>query len=451
MPSVRTSGFVAALLVAATVGACKGNQAEVVDNTPVNNHTAGTGDPNDPTFDPLAPDTGADRFREMMIVAPSVVRDARTSSETGGPWSFRWLVEELTPTSTTPQDLVRSWLLSYSGTEVSGAKVTPRPDVRSKLVCPWLRQSPENGCNEDCSTCSFERFDLAKAPFKLMAIVNRTDIPTGPCKPGAEGRFVFGAVDPATGKPLEMTVIFEYSLPGTAMEWARDFHELSRIPFGPEYRAKLEVLTRGFAGRRNGLMPELAHLRTAERAFGAEWELREFVPSAQGVSPVPPSHTPRFSVDNTSELAAHIKSHTAEILAGDNVLRDIPAAGAATVPSESFRWMAENKADPVMRAFSRNTCNGCHGGEHPADDPVQFRHVALAPNGDVLLSRFLNDPNGNPDELGRRQQIITRLIRARTCNDETGGGYSKAGAGNLPGSGVSTPAAALANRASVVH
>src|SRR5690606_792741 len=113
------------------------------------------------------------------------------------------------------------------------------------------------------------RLDLSKAPFRLLAIVNRIDLRSdgggyggggvigGPIRaadaPGAmiapdamiapapmpvhagEGRFVFGVLDPQ-GRPLPFTVIFEYELPASdpreVLGWARSWHALGEVPFG---------------------------------------------------------------------------------------------------------------------------------------------------------------------------------------------------------------------------
>jgi hypothetical protein len=60
-------------------------------------------------------------------------------------------------------------------------------------------------------------------------------------------------------------------------------------------------------------------------------------------------------------------------------------------------------------AFSRNTCNGCHGG---GTEALPFQHLSLGrTRSDPLrISRFLEDPDGGSDELGRRAELLAGLI-----------------------------------------
>lgn len=104
-----------------------------------------------------------------------------------------------------------------------------------------------------------------KAPFKLLAIVNRMDLRAhdgGQASTGGEGRFVFGVLG-ADGKPLPplagdaaggFTVIFEYELIATRMDqrrdWAMRWAQLGNFPVGsPHYNQALEHLTRRFTDR----------------------------------------------------------------------------------------------------------------------------------------------------------------------------------------------------------
>jgi hypothetical protein len=52
------------------------------------------------------PRTGAiavDAFKELLVVHPTVINDARASNATGGPWSFRFLVEQMAPPAWIPR------------------------------------------------------------------------------------------------------------------------------------------------------------------------------------------------------------------------------------------------------------------------------------------------------------------------------------------------------------
>lgn len=441
-----------ALLVIAT-GGCTGHAPEVL-TTGAGDGTTASGEV--PPRPPGIPPGGGAPIvpeKELMITDPSVVGDARASNATDGPWSFRWHMEQLTPSGVDTEVMVKNWLATYGTSTIAGTPVAAR-EVESKLVCPWMRLTPENQCDETCGSCAGRKLDLAKAPFKLMAIVNRTDIPEGPCTQGAEGRFVYGGVDPTTGAPIELTVIFEYALQGgSAMDWARSFHVLGPVAFGEGFNQKLEDITRMFSEHTGAVVPRLAHLRTNEHAFGAQWELRQFETAKSGFVPTPLTNTPRADLDNSSELSTHITANAKRILLGDNALDSSRLAAVAQTPKESFRWMSQKPNDPTSRLFSRNTCNGCHGGEHAADDAVQFRHIQLAPTGETLLSKFLIDPdNRNHGELIRRAAIVSRLVSARSCSEKTGGGYTSGSSGS-GGGALAERAAADRGRGSsfVVH
>ena len=128
---------------------------------------------------------------------------------------------------------------------------------------------------------------MAKAPFRLLAIVNRLDLrktDDGDFHAG-EGRFVFGLVDVESGcMPREFVVIFEYGQPAATVaeiqDWAHAWHGLSAHGFGPDYNESLEAVTHGFTGpgadpsKPNG--SSINQIRTNEIVLDGPWELREF-------------------------------------------------------------------------------------------------------------------------------------------------------------------------------
>ncbi|MBC8131801.1 MAG: carboxypeptidase regulatory-like domain-containing protein, partial [Deltaproteobacteria bacterium] len=63
-------------------------------------------------------------FKELTITDTSVIDDARTSNFTNGPWSFRFLMEQMTPSGTDPSDFVLSWL---QGFKASAGPINGRP------------------------------------------------------------------------------------------------------------------------------------------------------------------------------------------------------------------------------------------------------------------------------------------------------------------------------------
>jgi hypothetical protein len=182
------------------------------------------------------PNVAVARFKELLIVDPSVVRDSRADNGAADrPWSFRARMEALAGDATATGPLVDAWLDQWKTLQAvpvsvaPGAAqlaVTPRSGVDEALRCPWLQRSPSNGCTDACDACRSQRLDMAAAPFRLLAIVNRTDLATGGAcgDDGGELRFVYGAVAPdgVTTLPLTVSSNIRSRLPAT-----------SRCVFGP--------------------------------------------------------------------------------------------------------------------------------------------------------------------------------------------------------------------------
>ncbi len=376
-----------------------------------------------------------DRWKELLVVDPSVVGDGRARNDApDAPWSFRRRLEEIAGRPDHAADLAQAWLAEWrTATDVSIAAgapgaprvtVTPRPSVDAVLVCPWLRRTPGNGCTSGCGSCTNRRLDLAQAPFRLVAIVNRLDLgaEATPCgRDGGELRLVYTAVAPETGAAIPFTVIFEYqvTLPKgqDRRALAQAWRTLGALPFGPTYNAKLaELLAQGLA---HGA---LRRVQTNEIALGdplgLPWELRQFVPvplngGGARLEPTAVPHTPRLALNDSAELARWLGDNRRAILAGDNLLPADLLAGSAVLPAAGFLWRAPGAEPAVAEAFNRNTCNGCHGGRGEADE-LPFQHVAPAADagsyyvgtpGPARVSRWLHDP-AREDELDRRAAVL---------------------------------------------
>jgi hypothetical protein len=174
--------------------------------------------------------------RELVITDPTVVGDERASNAlAGAPWSFRFIMEQMAPAGVDPADFVNDWLGQFeiARGSVNGFAV----DVRAASALRALWPTTAGG-----------KLDLARAPFRLLAITNRIDLHEAT---NGEARFVFGVVD-AGGAGRPMTVIVEFELPArhprsgiplTRQNWAGAFHRLGRLPFGPSYNATLQSLT----------------------------------------------------------------------------------------------------------------------------------------------------------------------------------------------------------------
>lgn len=312
------------------------------------------------------PQLSVDPYRALVVVDASVVLDARASNAANGPWSFRWLMEQLAGDEARAPQFVEAWLRSLRTSSLNGFALEDRRGVEVLLgtgLGAWPRTS--TGV-----------LDLSRAPFRLLAIVNRMDVTNSTTSSNGEGRFVFGFVDPATGEPGRMTVAFEFRLPplGTSDDrkaWAQRWFDAAQQPWGEAYNRALEELTRGFSAR--GVDPNgpggsaLSQLRMNEAAFGELWELREWQleagPGGTFLRPSPLPQTPDQSLNGTAALADYLIQNAAQILAGEYVLpQHLRAGSAPEVGSWAFRKHA-GVGESLRHAFARQTCNGCHSSE----------------------------------------------------------------------------------------
>jgi hypothetical protein len=287
----------------------------------------------------FVPATAIDFDRELVIRDPYVVEDGmsgiasdhcRTTwtnlssscpTTSRGRWTFGWMMAAMAGTSdvttVTAKHFVRDWLKKWLTTQQpnpSSPSIAPRTAITETLINPWLSVSkcPPGSTLDTCD------LDLTQAPFRLLAFVNRIDLPTTPgYSQGGEFRVVFGAqgfnlhcADPPCGsnQPLQATVILEYNLPlpRSLINWANQLHALSStnphstsiippdtVTQTVKYRTQLQTITDLIVGpfavpfsvSING--SAISHIRTNEIAFDAndfdddettlaQWEFRQF-------------------------------------------------------------------------------------------------------------------------------------------------------------------------------
>jgi hypothetical protein len=344
--------------------------------------------------------------RSLIITAPAVVDDPRASGT--GPWSLGHLLAEAANqpvTGISPQEFVLSWTNHFKQFEtmspyppVNGWDVTSRP-IHELLENLW----PGLAAGEP---------DLARAPFVLLAIVNRVDLRTNLVlgNPGTgsagEARFVFGLVN-EQGDPEPCTVILEYAIEGDSLgdvrHWAQQWYELRLLdPGTPEYRVALQRLTdrftrAGAAPRQSPNRSALAQLRTSERIVSKQWEFREFMLDAGSgglIRQVTTKQTPDSSHNRSELLARYLQAAEADLLADRHQVPQRFAAEnflgtqSGLGPSTDF-WNVEDLPQPLLEArhrFSVATCNACHAGETATD----FFHIAPRRAGaPASLSGFL--------------------------------------------------------------
>jgi hypothetical protein len=381
---------------------------------------------------PAVPTRPVDPLRELVIVDPAVVNSADASNAVeGAPWSFRSSMEWLSGDERTALALVRDWLGEWEHVTYVGpfdAPVTPRPAVNTLLIGPWLSLGPATpppGSSPDQYYAPEPRPKVSeepawnRAPFALIAIVNRVDLRSEPCSGSAgELRFVYTAIEPSSRAPLEMTLIVEipYAPTKTPAEWAKAWHALPELGSGATYRAALARLTNEVLADAD---PFSARVRSNEVALGAAdglpWELREFRLDdgefGRRLVMVPFESTPRKDAD-PKLLGAHIVGHAEDVLDRAVPLPEALRGATAQVAQASFTWAVPSVDDSLRRAFSRQTCNGCHGGDAAA---LPFQHIAPdpIPGRPARLSRFLRDPSAPSDELRRRARALEALLVTR--------------------------------------
>ena len=361
-----------------------------------------------------------DDFKELMIVDPAITSDARAENATDGPWSFRHVIEALAPANEDPGDFVHAWFLEWVGTtSFNGYSLLSNdetPDARAKtmqqeILCPWMKRSADD-CNLDCSVCTTTKLDLAQAPFRLLAVVNRMDLADQPDVGGAgEGRLVFalsdGAGDDPSAAPMQMTMSFDFRLAGSRAEWGAAWHALgSHASFDDAYATALEGVTNGFITQ-----SAFSEALTNESALFWIWQERQFELGADGGMHVAGTrNTPPDQLNGSQVIADYIEKNSPAILAGKYVVPANLLGGAADVAL--VRWDFPGVTEQARQAFSTGTCSGCHTQEQ-ANLGDAF-HISPFHDGVDGLSRYLYDP---ADRATDQLTVREASLRAALCSE----------------------------------
>lgn len=355
-----------------------------------------------------------DPFKELMIVDDEVIGDVRAKNDANGPWSFRYAVENMAPEGVDPSEFVHDWLTNWVNTQELNGFPLELPNenriagMSRRVMCPWLKRTPANSCNDDCSTCLGNHLDLALAPFRLIAIINRIDKRKDVSSYSGEGRLLFalteGPGDDPASAPLAMVVNFEYGVPTDPQKTARTWHALGSYPdFGEDYKATLENITNAFVQR--GRRPEaqngsaISQIRTNESVLQWNWQLREFGLASNGMLRMQPAfNTPAAQLNNSEALNDFVKSNATAVLADQHI---VPASFLSGSVELSVSWQISGVDPAVARKFSLGTCNGCHSLNPNVDSAF---HISPFRSGRDRLSPFMFGGVGLPegDEVTRR-------------------------------------------------
>jgi hypothetical protein len=356
--------------------------------------------------------------KELEIKDLSVVEDpVRTAA--GGPWTFGKLMENMAPDAAAAPAMVESLLGTWlTDQTVNGFTVAARPAMQDVILGPFPRTATG-------------QLDLGRAPFRLLAIVNRIDLQDLSRQSAGEGRFVFGVLDPA-GNPLQMTMILEYNIPASSAKEVADlanaWHALSSLPFPSEqYNAALQAITDRFTGR-NGAPGRvngsaIGQVRANDFFTLGEWEFREFHLSAETgtLRPATVALTPDRRFNGTQTLADYINANESSILTQTHTVpasfADQPFQGGSLI-TDFFVWQAPGVNPEAREKFALNTCNGCHTTSLETNVFV-FQVSPRSRGQESTLSPFLQgtqtfDPFANVtrvfNELGRRGRILHGLV-----------------------------------------
>lgn len=361
------------------------------------------------------PPSAVDPRRELMITDLSVVNDPTRTfdicNNTGNPngaWTFKTLISNMannTFTGIDPAVFTENWLQSWNVNHtINTFPVPARPNIGGLVLNSWPRIGG--------------KLDLDRAPFRLLAIVNRIDLRGNSVYGGGsagEGRLVFGVVNRNVAggcSTTPFTVIFEYGVPisgcTNVKNYAQQWVNLGNIALGsaafnPALQAITDQFTSANAAPNKPNRSALNQLRTNENALNPLWELREFVLPGRGpvvtmLNIVSTKQTPHHTRNNTALLANYINTNSAAILGGTYV---VPTTwtGQPFLTGSNFNfsvadgavWNAPGVGNQQRHLFSLGTCNACHGGEtrnQPSD--LSFLHIApRAPAAVSGLSRFL--------------------------------------------------------------
>jgi len=416
------------------------------------------------------PASAVDASRELMITDLSVVNDPTRTfdicNNTGNPngaWTFKTLMTNMANqpfTGIDPATFVENWLQSWNVNHtINTFPVPARTNIGALVLNSWPRIGG--------------KLDLDRAPFRLLAIVNRVDLRGNLTYGGGsagEGRLVFGVVNRnASGgcSTTRFTVIFEYGVPVSGCTSVKNYAQqwvnlgniaLGSAAFNPALQAITDQFTTANAAPGKPNRNALNQLRTNENALNPLWELREFhLPGSGPVATMlnieSTKQTPHSSLNNSALLANYINGNAAAILSGSYVVPTSWAGspfltGSTFNPSiaDSGAWNAPAVGNQERHLLSLGTCNACHGSETRANGnpavvfppangaETAFLHIDVRlPTAQSRLSKFLigtgnlaspstfpkNDPiNGVPQrnfgDLVRRQQDLANLMNT-TC------------------------------------
>jgi hypothetical protein len=329
-----------------------------------------------------------DPSRELVVTDESLMTGPLAQNAANGPLGFRQAMGAL---PVAPGATLR-WLQAWSRRLQDEGYADRATTFAQRVTCSWLRATPENQCDEVCGSCAAYTLEPEAAPFRLIAVTNRTDLSVMPDRAadGGEGRLVYaitdGPGDDASSPSLPLTVAFEYAQHGSALEWELRWHGLGQAS-DAAFPASLIAVTQTFVASGT-----LAQIRTADALTGPMLLHQFQIESGELVA---------TNVRNNPDWAS-VQSSSMQQFADDN-------AGAIQQGTALFPmswWASHASPDEPPPAYVSGltqhdalvqlTCAGCHA---LSENGFQIDPIA---KGDAKLSRFLVDPSEDHDEVRRR-------------------------------------------------
>lgn len=358
--------------------------------------------------------------KELLITDPAVVDSAYAAYP--GPFSFGHLIDELAG-ERGAKGLILDWVsLWEEDQEVNQRVVEARPAIREKLIDPWKAKDGCAGCSDD----EWD-IDLAHAPFRLLAIVNRLDLGTGVfiderekvsivtnsqyySSTTAEVRFVFAALKP-DGSSLEggFTMILEYGmrfqqrfrdreLPDAIFKYAAYWHELG-----------------SFTRMDQAYLKALANITSVVTQRDRERSLRGLKDpkGREIVLEMPPSAEPLLLQIRTNDGAlGDVREFRQCRVSGGEMRADRLAATPAAV----FLEEGSREQRSLVRYLNDNE-RAIKNGTHVFPFSIRGRsnrHPLRVVGGNALVTD--NDPNFHWELRRVRDREVRRRISMGTCN-----------------------------------
>lgn len=326
-----------------------------------------------------------DAKKSLLVTDLSITDSALAEPE--GLFGFSFMARHIFGPNQDSTEAMRQWFLTWTHNSIDGISLLSRSPGLILGLWPTLPSG---------------EIDLAKAPFRLMAIVYRPDL-VSPSAPFGEFRFVYNAYHPNTGVPIDLTIIFEFALPRrqSAVLWSSEIASLSALTGQSYVNALSAIVTEVTA------LPEnLGQVRTNDFYLGPEWEMREFRRNfSGGLTPVPLNQTPALELNNIDqgEFVDWLLANAESVISKTYQLPKRFQAASAIAFDDSFRWFPNSQvlSDDLRQKLSISTCNGCHTGETGS----RFQHLLPRREGfEAEASAFM------VRDVAKRQRILEDAV-----------------------------------------